>query len=109
MGGRGTSLAFRVGQCARPLWILYNGLCRDFVEHQQSTSLASLLQRWPAQRLQHMLLTLKAGVPKPVEDEAFRSPLRDCFDLGNVFLRVWVPDRRSILQQRADEADFIVP
>ena len=57
----------------------------DFVEHQQSPSLASLLQHRPAQRLQHMLLTLEAGVPKPVEDEACRSPL-DCFDLGNVFL-----------------------
>ena len=33
-------------------------------------------------------------------------PPLDCFDLGNVFLRVWVPDRHSILQQRADE-DFI--
>ena len=41
----------------------------DFVEHQQ--------------RLQHVVDT--RGVPKPVEDEACRSPL-DCFDLGNVFL-----------------------
>ena len=43
----------------------------DFVEHQQSTSLASLLQRRPAQRLQHVTDT--RGVPKPVEDEACRS------------------------------------
>ena len=45
----------------------------DFVEHQQSTSLASLLQRRPAQRLQHVVDT--RGVPKPVEEEACRSPL----------------------------------
>ena len=77
----------------------------DFVEHHQSTSLASLLQRRQAQRLHEHVVDTR-GVPKPVEDEAFRSPLRDCFDLGNVFLRVWVPDRRSILQQWADE-DFI--
>ena len=55
----------------------------DFVEHQQPTSLASLLQRRPAQRLQHVVDP--RGVPKPVEDEACRSSL-DCFDLGNVFL-----------------------
>ena len=55
----------------------------DFVEHQQSTSLASLLQRRPAQCLQHVVDT--RGVPKLAEDEACRSPL-DCFDLGNVFL-----------------------
>ena len=47
----------------------------DFVEHQQSTSLALLLQ--------HVVDT--QGVPKPVEDKACHSPL-DCFDLGNVFL-----------------------
>ena len=41
----------------------------DFVEHQQSASLASLLQRRPAQCLQHVVDT--RGVPKPVEDEAF--------------------------------------
>ena len=74
----------------------------DFVE-QQSTSLASLLQRRPAQCLQHVADT--RGVPKLVEDKVCRSPL-DCFDLGHVFLRVWVPDRCSILQQWADK-DFI--
>ena len=51
------------------------------LEHQQSTSLASLLQRRTAQRLQHVVDI--RGVPKPVEDEACRSPL-DCFDLGNI-------------------------
>ena len=55
----------------------------DFVEHQQPTSLASLLQRRPAQCLQHVVDT--QGVPKPVEDEACHSPL-DCFNLGNIFL-----------------------
>ena len=55
----------------------------DYVEHQQPTSLVLLLQRRPAQRLQHVVDT--QGVPKPVEDEVCRSPL-DCFDLGNVFL-----------------------
>ena len=57
----------------------------DFEEHQQPTSLASLLQRRPAQRLQQVLLTLEVFLLKPVEDEACRSPLPDCFDLGNVF------------------------
>ena len=38
-----------------------------FVEHQQSTSLVSLLQRRPARHLQHVVDT--RGVPKPVEDE----------------------------------------
>ena len=56
----------------------------DFVEHQQSTSLASLLQHRPGQRLQHVVDT--RGVPEPVEDEAYRSPPLDCFDLGNVLL-----------------------
>ena len=31
----------------------------DFVEHQQSTSLASLLQCRPAQRLQHVVDLIK--------------------------------------------------
>ena len=53
----------------------------DFVEHQQSTSGASLLQSRPAQCLQHWDDT--RGVPAPVEDVACRSPL-DCFHLGNV-------------------------
>ena len=61
----------------------------DFVEQQQSTSLASLLQRRPAQHLQHAVDT--RGVHKPAQDEVCRSPL-DCFVLGNVFLRVWVPE-----------------
>ena len=47
----------------------------DFVEHHQSTSLASLLQRRQAQRLHEHVVDTR-GVPKPVEDEAFRSPLR---------------------------------
>ena len=55
----------------------------DFVEHQQSTRLASLLQCRPAQRLQHVVDT--RGVPEPVEDAACRSPL-DCFSFGNVLL-----------------------
>ena len=74
----------------------------DFVEHQQSTRLALLLQCRLAQRLQHVVDT--RGIPKPVEDEACR--LWTASILAMFFLRVWVPDRRSILQQWADE-DFI--
>ena len=40
----------------------------NFVEHQQSASLASLFLCRPAQRLQHVVDT--RGVPKPVEDKA---------------------------------------
>ena len=39
----------------------------DFVEHQQSASLASLLQGRPAQRLQHCVDT--QDFPEPVEEE----------------------------------------
>ena len=63
----------------------------DFVEHQQSTSLTSLLQRRPAPQpppASHGVDTDSTEVflNRLTRTKRGRSPLRDCFDLGNVFL-----------------------
>ena len=68
-GRRTSGLAFRVGQCARPLWI-FGRLQRQSTDSVQ-VSVASLLQRRPAQPLQavqHRCCCCSDrtwGVPKP--------------------------------------------
>ena len=71
----------------------------DLVQHDEVSSMPTLLKSLPLQYLQHFRHT--RGVMVPVKGEASSSAL-DHFNLGDASLGVLVPNRGDVLKNRLD-------